>query len=339
MLGHPSLAAGHRRGDAQRVALLAEQSVAAVPGTVGPDLIGLGEVRNVLLVVTGPGDVLAGLVVGVAQGVADGVDGRHPLAALADQLEGFTAHSGHDAHVGYHVGRVGQLDAELGDRSAERAHREGNDVHRAAAHGAVELLLEDRLHLGRVVPVIGRAGVLFLLRADEGAGLDARHVRRKRAGEEGVGALLGVEAGEHPGVNHLGSKAIPLLLGTVGPVDGIRLGQIGRLGHECDEILGSLCWCPGPDLVNGVGLVRHRCSFLSAMCCLGCEASARSAHILPKEPILSRAFRPGRAAFHVARNERNGTDPRPSLRGAAHPRSAREGRCVLPHGLPEEQAV
>jgi hypothetical protein len=42
--------AGHGRGDAQREALLAQQGVAAVARAVGPDLPGLGEVDDVLVV-------------------------------------------------------------------------------------------------------------------------------------------------------------------------------------------------------------------------------------------------------------------------------------------------
>ena len=48
VLGQPALVAGHGRGDPQRVALLAQQRVPAVPGPVRPDLPGLGEVRDVL---------------------------------------------------------------------------------------------------------------------------------------------------------------------------------------------------------------------------------------------------------------------------------------------------
>ncbi len=61
VLGEPALVARHDRGDAQRVALLAEQRVAAVARAVGPDLAGLGEVDDVLRVVARPRHVgLAG---------------------------------------------------------------------------------------------------------------------------------------------------------------------------------------------------------------------------------------------------------------------------------------
>ena len=208
MLGHPAVAAGHGRGDAQRVALLAQQGVAAVAGAEGPDLVGLREVGDVLLVVAGPGGVL--LVLG--QRGADGVDGRDPGAALGDEVHGGRTHAGHDPHVDHHVGGVGQLDAELGDGAAQRTHGEGDHVEGPAAHGAVELLVEDLLHLGRVVPVVGRAGVLLLLGADEGPGLHTGDVAGQGAREEGVGALVGVEAREHAGLHHLGGEAVPLLL-------------------------------------------------------------------------------------------------------------------------------
>ena len=49
MLGEPAVVARHRRRDAQREALLAEQRVAAVAGSVRPDLARLGEVHDVLV--------------------------------------------------------------------------------------------------------------------------------------------------------------------------------------------------------------------------------------------------------------------------------------------------
>ena len=113
-----------------------------------------------------------------------------------DRVEGRRAHAGHDPHVDDDVGRVGDLDAECGDRRAERAHRERDDVHGPAAHGAAEEVGQGRLHLVGVAPVVGRAGVVRVARADEGAVLDAGDVAGVGAGEEAVRALLGREAGE-----------------------------------------------------------------------------------------------------------------------------------------------
>ena len=50
MLGEPTGIASHHRGDAQCEALLAEQRVAAVARTERPNVAGLGEVNDVLVV-------------------------------------------------------------------------------------------------------------------------------------------------------------------------------------------------------------------------------------------------------------------------------------------------
>ena len=80
----------------------------------------------------GHGDVL---LAGLERG-ADRVQAGDELAVVAEHLEGARAHAGHDAHGDRHVGRVGQLHADVGDVRAERAHGEGDDVHGAALHGS-----------------------------------------------------------------------------------------------------------------------------------------------------------------------------------------------------------
>ncbi len=50
--------------------------------------------------------------------------------------------------------------------------------------------VRDRLHLLRVHPVVGRAGVAFAARADVGAVFDARDVRRVRARQKRIRALF-----------------------------------------------------------------------------------------------------------------------------------------------------
>ena len=134
VLGHPAGVAGHDRGDAQREALLAEEGVAAVARAVRDDLARLGEVDDVLVLgVARPGHVLLARL----ERGADRVQAGDELA-VAEHLEGARAHAGHDAHGDRHVGRVGQLHADVGDVRAERAHGEGHHVHGAALHGALE---------------------------------------------------------------------------------------------------------------------------------------------------------------------------------------------------------
>ena len=114
MLGQPALVAGHRRGDAQREALLAEKRVAAVAGADAPDRALLGEVHD---------------EAAVGREVAERVQPRHEVLAGAELLEGSAAHARHDAHVRDHVRAVGDLDPDLAERRSERAHHVRDDVH------------------------------------------------------------------------------------------------------------------------------------------------------------------------------------------------------------------
>ena len=156
VLGEPAVVTCHDAGDPESEALLSEQRVPAVARAEGDDLSGLREVDDVLVVsVAGPGDVCLTL----AEWVADRVEARHEVAVGAKDVEGSLAHAGHDAHRHRHVGGVGDLDADVGDLGAERAHREGHHVHRAALHAAVEELVEHATHLCGVTPVVGRASV------------------------------------------------------------------------------------------------------------------------------------------------------------------------------------
>ena len=185
VLGQPSLVAGHDRGDAQRVALLAQQGVAAIARAIGPDLAAFGVVDDVLGLVAGPGHVL---LTG-RQRRAEGVDGGDEEAVIADGLQRGLAHARHHPHGDGHIGAVGDLDAQRGDLRAQRPHAERHHIQGAAAHRALEQGLQRFAHLGRIGPVVGRAGVDLLLRADEGAALHARHVLGIGGGVEGVRAL------------------------------------------------------------------------------------------------------------------------------------------------------
>lgn len=177
MLGQPALVAGHDRGDAQGVAFLAQQGVAAIARAVGPDLAGLGIVDDPLVLIAGPRHV--GLALG--QGRAEGVDSRHENAVLAHQVQHRLAHAGHDAHRNGDIAAVGDFDAEGAELRAERPHRERHDVHRAPGHAAVEQAVQAGAHLDRIGPVVGRTGVNLVGRADEGPALDAGHVLGVRA--------------------------------------------------------------------------------------------------------------------------------------------------------------
>ena len=92
----------------------------------------------------------------------------------------------HDVHVGDHVGRVRDLDGELGAGGLDGAHGEGDDEHGAAGHAALVELGQLGLHLLGSAPVVGGAGILLVLRADEGPALHASNVAGVRARQVAV---------------------------------------------------------------------------------------------------------------------------------------------------------
>ena len=113
--------------------------------------------------------------------------------AFTDLIQGFLTHTGQDAHGHDDVGRVGELDTQLGVRISNRSHAEGHDVHGAALHAATVVLTHFGAHLFRIAPVVGRAGTCLSLGADEGTRFNAGNVGWVGECQVGVGTLLFVE--------------------------------------------------------------------------------------------------------------------------------------------------
>jgi len=91
-------------------------------------------------------------------------------------------------------------------------------------------------HLGRVFPVVGRAGVFLLGGADVGAVFHAGHVRWVGPGQEAAGALGRVELLEGAGIDQLLAKLVVLFLRAVAPVDPGGLAQGGHFGDPGDQL-------------------------------------------------------------------------------------------------------
>ena len=172
VLGQPALVAAHVGGDAQRKAFFAQQRIAAVARAIRPDFAGLGVVHDVLGFVARPAHVLLACL----QRRTHGVHAGHEFAVFAQHLINGLAHAGHDLHVDRHIGAVGQLDADVGDRAAQGAHGKRHHVHGATGHAAVKQRLQGLAHLGRVHPVVGGSRVFVVRRADVGAVFHPRHV-------------------------------------------------------------------------------------------------------------------------------------------------------------------
>ena len=236
VLREPALVPGHHGGDAQGVALLAQQGVAAVAGAEGPDGALLGEVHDPLVRVAGPRDVgLAG-----GQRCAQGVQGRDEEGVRGgDLVQDLGADRGHDAHGGDNVGAVRDLHAKFGILGVKVAHDERDDVHGAAAHGAAEQAAQLLLHLRRSHPVVGEACIAFVLGADEGLLFDAGHIGGVGECREGLGEQLLVQAGQRARGDELVREPGVLFFGAVNPVDPVRLGQFSYLFNPCQQ--ASMC--------------------------------------------------------------------------------------------------
>ena len=113
-------------------------------------------------------------------------------------VEDRVPHARHDPHADGDVGRVGEFDADVGERRAERPHAERDHVHRPPAHAAVEQAAQRRLHLPRRDPIVGRARVSLAQATDERTVLDARDVAGVGAGQETAGTPRGIEGMKVP---------------------------------------------------------------------------------------------------------------------------------------------
>ena len=134
-------------GDAQGVALLAEQRVAAVARADAPDQLLLGEVQD---------------EAAVGREVAEGVQARDEVVVAPHVLRCATCPTRvMMCMLADDVGAVGDHDADAAHRRARRAHEVRDHVHRAAAHRAAKQARGLRLRLGRRHPVVGRARVVL----------------------------------------------------------------------------------------------------------------------------------------------------------------------------------
>ena len=169
--------------DAQREALFPEQHIAAVAGADRDDRVVLRKMADE-----------AALRIDIEQ---QWTPRLKSASLVAELIERDLAHARHDPHVQHDVDRVGDLEADLGQRRTGRAHEVRHDVHRAPAHRAFEQAVQLRIHLRRLGPVVRRPGFLLRRRADEGALLDARDVVRIRAMEIAARKFLLVQLDQH----------------------------------------------------------------------------------------------------------------------------------------------
>ena len=198
MLGHPALVAGHRRGDAQRVALLAEQGVAAVARAVAPDRAVSGKWAMYLV-------SLHGHATSAWPSVERGADRVQALDEAGVRAPRWRRSTGVPMramilHRDDDVGGVGDLDAEHRHVGLDVAHDERDDVHRATGHAApVEVGHQAPSSRPATIQLFVKPASFSSLGADEGAVLDARDVARVGGRVEASSASCRVEPGEGAG--------------------------------------------------------------------------------------------------------------------------------------------
>ncbi len=165
------------------------------------------------------------------------VEAFHKGAGFFDFPIHGRAQAGHGPHVGHDVGAVGNLDTVLGDRRADRAHAEGNDIHRPTAHASCEEFFQADFHLFRCLPVVGGTGVFLRVRADECALFHAGDIARVAADKQRIWPFLCVQP--HAGARGHDRLAHGEVLGfrAIAPVDGIGAGEGSDFLHPAGH-----CW-------------------------------------------------------------------------------------------------
>jgi hypothetical protein len=215
VLGQPAFVARLPARDAQRVAFLAEQRIAAVAGAVALDGEILGEMHDET-----PFRVeLAGRVQALDE-----------LSALArDPFQRSAAHARHDRHVDHDIRAVGDLDTAARVGRVDRPHAIGHDVQRASLHAPLEQPAHPGARLDRVHPVVVRPCVLLVPGADEGEVLDSGDIRGVRIGD--VAAREGglVELFELSGLFKRLLEARQLSRRSVAPLHPVGGGQLANL--------------------------------------------------------------------------------------------------------------
>ena len=213
----------------KREALLAEQGVAAVARAVRPDLAGLGEVDDVL-------------VLGVARPRARR-PGRRPAGTPTECRHGTNSPSPSTSRTAWPMRvMIRMFTATYGESVSCTPMWAMRDPSGPIENGTTYMVrprieprnspLQRRPHLGRVAPVVGGAGVDLALGADERAVLDPGDVAGVGQGEEAVRPRRGVERAERAAVDEQLAESLVLVLGAVAPLDPIGFAERDGLGRR-----------------------------------------------------------------------------------------------------------
>ena len=150
------------------------------------------------------------------------------------------AHTGHDAHVGDYIRRIGEFNTDMRDIGTNRAHAERNNIHGTAFHAAGEQAVQGFAHFFRIHPVVGRTGVFLFLCADISAVFDTGNIFRYGTDVITVGTFAVIQAFGGSAFHHDVPHAVVFFFRTITPDHLIRLAQCG---HLVDPRLQFLVGC------------------------------------------------------------------------------------------------
>ena len=185
-------------------ALLAEEDVSAVSGVDGDDGVILRELADITL---------------LGVDVAAAVQSANPVVAVAQSIHNLLADSRHDSHVENDIDGVGQLNANLRERRADRTHRIRDNIHCSALIAVSGYIVEHLISLNGIHPVVGRTCLIRALGADECAVLNTRNIVGLGSVKQASGEEILVELGHLAGLACLGAQSVKLLLAAVDPHD------------------------------------------------------------------------------------------------------------------------
>ena len=228
MLGQPALVPRHHRGDPQRVALLAQQRVPAVPRPVTTRSPGSrGNARCTWSHGTA-----------TAHPPAPAPAARPPSARTARTTRTTRSRPAPPPpiRVMIRIETATYAESVISTPSWEISPPSGpmqngtTYITRPRMHPS-KISGERLAHLVGRDPVVRRPRVLLPFGADERAVLHPGHVRGIRPAPEAVRPQLRIQPGERPVLHQQAGQPVPLIIRAITPHDRVRLGQLRDLAR------------------------------------------------------------------------------------------------------------
>ncbi|GMR42507.1 hypothetical protein PMAYCL1PPCAC_12702, partial [Pristionchus mayeri] len=216
VLCHPSLVFSDVACDSEGEALLSQQRVSTLSRSERPDLSLLRSMGNEdLLGVAWP---VVDHLLSHRTGKSYRMNASNEVV-VSECIQDGISHSSHRSHAENDVARISQFNSNLGERSSDWSHREGNHVHRATIHASGEspIQLDSELFLTHPLThdslhSFGHSthAVILLLGDHIRLTLDSCYISRISAAE--VIVLVGLQGSEYSSLHQLVHDVVCFLL-------------------------------------------------------------------------------------------------------------------------------